>query len=199
VIETGCGFPWSPGELASITGGIAASDDRLQLGLVIAVAAAGAIVGDNIGYVIGRTGGRRLLEHPRGPFARQRKRVLAVADPFFDKHGPKAVFLGRWLPVLRVYASWMAGGSKMRWGVFFFWNAAGGICWATSMVLAGYFGGSAAKTLVTDFGKYGIMAVALGLITLFLVVRIRHRRTMRGLTAQPQLDDRRPEPAEPPA
>src|SRR5438034_2263252 len=110
MLETGCGIPFAPGEIATITGGIAASDDRLQLGWVIVIAAAGAIIGDNIGYVIGRVGGRRLLEHPRGPFARQRRAVLGVADPFFERHGGKAVFWGRWLPMLRVYASWMAGG-----------------------------------------------------------------------------------------
>ncbi len=62
VIETGCGVPIAPGEIAVVTGGIAASSGRLNIVAVIAVAAAGAIIGDNIGYVIGRNGGRKLLE-----------------------------------------------------------------------------------------------------------------------------------------
>src|SRR5690349_13762337 len=112
--ETAGVLPMSPGEVAAISGGIEAADHHLALVSVILVAAAGAIVGDNIGYVIGRFGGRRILER-RGPFARQRRRALEVADPFFAKHGGKAVFYGRWLPVLRVFASWFAGGTKMRY------------------------------------------------------------------------------------
>ena len=128
LLETGCGIPFAPGELATVSGAIAAADGKLQIGWVIAVAAAGAIVGDNIGYMIGRLGGRRLLERP-GLFAKQRHTVLNIADPFFEHHGPKTVFIGRWLPFLRVYASWLAGASRMRWPVFLFWNASGGIVW----------------------------------------------------------------------
>jgi membrane protein DedA with SNARE-associated domain len=198
MVETGCGVPWAPGELATVTGGIAASDHKLQIEVVIAIAAAGAIVGDNIGYLIGRTGGRRLLEHPRGPFARQRRRVLGIADPFFERHGAKAVFWGRWLPVLRVYASWMAGGSRMRWSTFVFWNAAGGICWATSIGLLGYFGGAGAKTLITDFGKYGIILVALAVVTALLLYRHYQRSTLRALSGEHRVDEL-VAPAEPPA
>lgn len=199
MIETGCGVPFAPGEIAALTGGIAASDDRLQLEAVIAVAAAGAIVGDNIGYLIGRSGGRRLLERP-GPFERQRKMVIAIGDPFFERHGPKAVFFGRWLPVLRVYASWLAGGARMPWKAFAFWNAAGGIAWATSMVLLGYFGGAGAKTLIEDLGKYGIVVVALGLVGAFLVYRRYEQRSLRALTGEhPALDPSSAAPSEPPA
>jgi membrane-associated protein len=197
MIETGCGIPFAPGEIATVTGGIAASDGKLEIGLVIAIAAAGAIVGDNIGYVIGRKGGRRLLESPRGPFARQRQGVIGVADPFFDRHGPKAVFLGRWLPILRVYASWMAGASHMRYGVFFLWNAAGGICWAASVALAGYFGGAAAKRVIEDLGIYGLLIVPIGIITGYLVYRRHQRRVMDSLRAESQADAPQPAPAEP--
>jgi membrane-associated protein len=199
MIETGCGVPFAPGEIATVTGGIAASDDRLQIEAVIAIAAAGAIVGDNIGYVIGRLGGRRLLEHPRGPFARQRRAVIGVGDPFFERHGPKAVFWGRWLPVLRVYASWMAGGARMPWRTFAFWNAAGGICWATSIGLAGYFGGSAAKKVIEDLGAYGIILVPIGLIAGYLFYRKHQRRLLRSLAAEGQADNPQAAPAEPPA
>jgi membrane-associated protein len=199
MIETGCGIPFAPGEIATVTGGIAASDDKLQIEAVIAVAAAGAIVGDNIGYVIGRLGGRRLLESPRGPFVRQRRAVLAVGDPFFERHGGKAVFWGRWLPVLRVYASWMAGGSRMPWRTFVFWNALGGICWATSIGLAGYLGGSAAKRVIEDLGAYGFILVPIGLIAGYLFHRRHQRRLMQALGAEAQPDGPHPAPAEPPA
>ena len=184
MIETGCGVPFAPGELATVTGGIAAAEGELAIELVIVTAAAGAIVGDNIGYVIGRVGGRRLLESPRGPFARQRRAVLGIGDPFFEKHGPKAVFLGRWLPILRVYASWMAGGARMPWATFAFWNAAGGICWAISIGLAGYFGGTAGKALIEDLGVYGLILVPIGIIAAYLLYRFQQERLMRILGVQ---------------
>src|SRR5580698_9979084 len=80
-----------PGETALITGGVLASQGQLNIELVIAIAASGAIVGDNIGYVVARNGGRWLLERP-GRFHRQRMSVLEIGEPFFERHGPKAVF-----------------------------------------------------------------------------------------------------------
>lgn len=174
MVETAGVLPMSPGEVAAISGGIEAADHKLQLVWVIAVAASGAIVGDNIGYLIGRIGGRRLLER-RGPFARQRRRTLELADPFFERHGGKAVFYGRWLPVLRVFASWFAGGTKMRWRVFFPWNALGGITWALSMVLLGYYVGAAAKTLISDIGTFGLVVIILCVIVA-VVIHKRHKR-----------------------
>jgi membrane protein DedA with SNARE-associated domain len=115
-----------PGETALILGGLAASEGRLSIVLVIVLGAAAAIVGDNIGFQIGRRGGRVLLERP-GRFYEERQRVLAVGDPFFERHGPKAVFLGRWIAGLRVWASWLAGASVMSWRSFLLWNALGGI------------------------------------------------------------------------
>src|ERR1700681_709922 len=91
-----------PGETALITGAVLASQHRLQIALVIALAAAAAIVGDNAGYLIGRKGGRWLLQRP-GPFAHHRARVLEVGEPFFARHGSKAVFLGRWILGLRTW------------------------------------------------------------------------------------------------
>src|SRR4029077_6651576 len=114
------------------------SRGKLQIELVIILAAGAAIVGDNIGYLIGRKGGRWLLERP-GRFHRQRRNVLAIGEPFFERHGPKAVFFGRFLLGLRVWASWLAGATHMRWRSFAFWNAAGGICWASTIGLLAYF------------------------------------------------------------
>ena len=119
-----------PGETALITAAVLASGGKLKIELVIPLAAAAAIVGDNIGYLIGRKGGRWLLERP-GRFQRQRLEVLETGEPFFERHGPKAVFFGRFILGLRVWASWLAGATHMRWRSFFFWNALGGICWAT--------------------------------------------------------------------
>jgi membrane protein DedA with SNARE-associated domain len=147
-----------PGETAVILAGLAANAHRLSIVLVIVVAAAGAIIGDNIGFVIGRRGGRKLLERP-GRFSEERKRVLAIGDPFFERHGPKAVFLGRWVAGLRTWASWLAGASSMSWPTFLVWNAAGGIAWATSVSLAAYFGGKTVETIFSKVGLYGLIVV----------------------------------------
>ena len=162
-----------PGETALILGGLAANQGKLSIELVIAVAAAGAIVGDNIGFEFGRRGGRALLEKPGGRFARQRQQVLAMADPFFAKHGAKAVFLGRWVTGLRFWAALFAGASDMRRRTFFFWNAAGGICWATSVGLAAYFGGKAVEQVIQTAGLYGGIAVAVVLVALLALHRRR--------------------------
>ena len=126
-----------PGETALITAAVLASGGKLKIELVIPLAAAAAIVGDNIGYLIGRKGGRWLLERP-GRFQRQRLDVLETGEPFFERHGPKAVFFGRFILGLRVWASWLAGATRMRWRSFFLWNALGGICWASAIGLLAY-------------------------------------------------------------
>ncbi|HST54574.1 MAG TPA: DedA family protein [Solirubrobacteraceae bacterium] len=163
-----------PGETALVTGAVLASQGKLEIEVVIALAAAGAIIGDNIGYVIGQKGGRWLLERP-GIFHRQRLEVLARGEPFFQKHGPKAVFFGRFLLGLRVWASWLAGATRMPWRSFAFWNASGGICWALSIGLLGYFLGHSAGSAIQTFGLFGLAAVLLA-VGSGLVLHRRHKR-----------------------
>ncbi len=172
-----------PGETALIAAAVLASQGKLQIELVIALAAAAAIVGDNIGYVIGRKGGRWLLERP-GAFRRQRLQVLWVGEPFFELHGPKAVFFGRFLLGLRVWASWLAGATRMRWRAFVLWNALGGICWATAIGLAAYFLGRSAGNTVEAFGLYGLAAVVFAIVGALLLHR-RHARQVRERDGPP--------------
>jgi undecaprenyl-diphosphatase len=164
-----------PGETALLAAGVLASHGKLNPVLVIVFAAAAAIAGDNIGYLIGRTGGRRVLEHP-GPLLSHRKEILARGEPFFDKHGPKAVFLGRWVAGLRIAAAWLAGISRMHWRTFAFWNALGGIGWATSVGLAAYLLGPIAERIVKDVGLVGV-AIAAVLVIGFLAWRHLRRRS----------------------
>ncbi|HEY7966290.1 MAG TPA: DedA family protein [Solirubrobacteraceae bacterium] len=145
-----------PGETAVIFAGLAAASGRLSIVLVIVVASAGAIIGDNIGFAIGRRGGRKLLERP-GRFEAERRRVLEIGDPFFERHGGKAVFLGRWITGLRVWTSWLAGASEMTWPTFVVWNALGGICWSTSVALAAYYGGTGVEKVFSKIGLYGVI------------------------------------------
>jgi membrane-associated protein len=163
-----------PGETALITGAVLASQHGLQIALVIAFAAAAAILGDNAGYLIGRKGGRWLLLRP-GPFARRRARVLEVGEPFFARHGSKAVFLGRWILGLRTWASWLAGASHMPWRSFSLWNAAGAISWATTIGLVAYYGGRSANGTIALFGVAGL-ASTLALSGVLLARQQRRRR-----------------------
>jgi membrane protein DedA with SNARE-associated domain len=176
VMSESAGVP-VPGETSLIVGGVLASQGKLQIELVIAVAALAAIVGDNIGYQIGRKGGRWLMESP-GPFHRQRLMVLEMGEPFFERHGPKAVFFGRFILGLRTWASWLAGATHMRWRTFFLWNALGGICWATGVGLIAYFVGRSASNAITTFGIYGLVAVVV-VLGGALVLHLRHRRHQR--------------------
>jgi len=163
-----------PGETALIAAAVLASAGKLQIELVIPIAAVAAIVGDNIGYQIGRHGGRWLLERP-GRLQRQRSQALVNGEAFFDRHGPKAVFLGRFVLGLRTWASWLAGATHMRWRTFFLWNALGGICWATGIGLLAYFLGNAAGNAITSFGLYGLAAVLVAVVG-GVVAHRRHRR-----------------------
>jgi membrane-associated protein len=167
-----------PGETALITASVLASQGKLEIELVIALAAIAAIVGDNIGYMIGRKGGRWLLERP-GRFYRQRQEVLRIGEPFFERHGSKAVFFGRFLLGLRVWASWLAGITRMHWRSFVLWNALGGITWATVVGLVAYFLGHSAGNAIKTFGLYGLAAAVLGIAT-FLWLHHRHRRRRRS-------------------
>jgi membrane protein DedA with SNARE-associated domain len=145
---------------------------------VIVVGAAAAIVGDNVGYLLGRYGGRRLLDR-WGFISRYAKKALPPSERFFEKHGPKAVFLGRFVAVLRVTAAWLAGISHMKWWKFFMWNAAGGIIWATGVSLLAYWAGKAVAEAIGKYGLYGlIVALVLGVLG-FLGLRVWRKRMLR--------------------
>jgi membrane protein DedA with SNARE-associated domain len=165
-----------PGETALITAGVLASRGKLQIEWVIATAAAAAIVGDNIGYLIGRKGGRWLLERP-GRFHRQRLEVLKIGEPFFKRHGAKAVFFGRFLLGLRVWASWLAGATRMHWRTFVVWNALGGITWATGIGLLAYFLGNSAGGAIETFGIYGLVAVLVAIVSAIVLHRRAHQKS----------------------
>jgi membrane protein DedA with SNARE-associated domain len=169
-----------PGETGLIAAAILATpaQHHYDIKSVIAVAAAGAIVGDNIGYWLGRVGGRRLLERWR-PIRRYAERVLPPGERFFAKHGGKTVFFGRFIAVLRVSSAWLAGISHMSWWRFLLWNALGGIVWATGVGLLAYYFGKAAADAISRYGLYGA-AVAIVLAALvFLGIRQWHKRMER--------------------
>ena len=170
-----------PGETSLIAAAVLASQGHLSLPLVIAVAAVGAIVGDNVGYLIGRRGGRWLLTR-RGRGKRRREQLLARGDAFFEHHGAKAVFFARWVPGLRMLAAWLAGTVRMPWPRFVLWNALGGISWATTIAIAAYLLGKAASAVL---GAAGFAALALLLaagLAVLLRRRLRQSPHARGAT-----------------
>jgi membrane protein DedA with SNARE-associated domain len=161
---------WLPGETALIAAGVYASKGHLSIAAVIVVAAAAAIVGDNIGYWLGREVGRRLIA--RYPLLRRfADRVLPPAERFFERHGGKAVFLARFFGGVRVTGAWMAGLTRMRWWRFLFWNAAGGIVWALAVSLVAFYAGKAAADAIA---RYGVYAAIVGGILVVIAIAALH-------------------------
>jgi len=163
-----------PGETALIGAALLAHDGQLEIVPLVALAAIAAILGDNVGFAIGRHGGRRLFLRP-GPFHEHRVRLIEHGEPFFERHGPKAVFLGRWVSGLRIASAWLAGMNKMSWPTFLFWNALGGICWAVSIGVAVYLLGDVAEHVIAVAGP-----IAAGLTVVALVAFVAWRRRIRA-------------------
>ena len=115
---------WVPGETALIAAGVYASKGHLSITAVIVVATLAAIIGDNIGYWLGREVGRPLI-YRYARIKRIADRVMPPAERFFHKHGAKAVFFARFFGGVRVTGAWMAGITRMSWWTFLLWNAPG--------------------------------------------------------------------------
>jgi undecaprenyl-diphosphatase len=150
-----------PGETALIAAAALAGQGKLSIAVVIGVAAGAAIVGDNIGFLLARKFGPGLLRRP-GPFLAHRRRVLELGEPFFARHGPKAVFFGRWILGLRTWTAWLAGASKMDWRPFVVWNAAGGVSWAATVGLTAYFIGQSTAGAFTILGLVALGSALTG-------------------------------------
>jgi len=168
----------SPGETALVLAAILASQGKLQIWLVILIGVASAIAGDNIGYLLGRRLGREVLI-ANGPLHEHRRQAIEIGDRFFERHGAKTVFIGRWIALIRFAAAWLAGINRMPFPVFFFWNALGGITWGITFGLVGYFGGAAAAHVLAQAGIVG--AIVLGVIAVggFVYVKLRRRARAR--------------------
>ena len=153
-----------PGETALITASLyAATTHHLDIAIIIAVAAAAAIIGDNIGFALGRWGGYRILRR-YGKYVRFDERRLKIGLYVFREHGGKVVFIGRFIAVLRTYAAFLAGTNRMQWPRFLIFNAAGGITWALVIGLAYYYIGSAVSHL------RGPLDIILGAVAVVVVI-----------------------------
>lgn len=131
ILAESAGVP-VPGETALVAASLLAGAGHLSLPLVIAVATAAAIVGDNLGYAFGRRGGRAFLVR-EGRLSRHRQNAVRAGDRFFARHGAETVLFGRWVSGVRIVAAVMAGASHMRWRTFLIYNTLGAAAWATTV------------------------------------------------------------------
>ena len=172
VLLENAGVP-APGHTVMLAGGALAQQRQLWLPLVIATGAFAAVVGDNIGYIIGCRGGRALLDKYGHRFF-VTPQTIDKAERFFERHGPKAVFLARFITGLQTVGALLAGVSRMRWWPFFGWNLLGAITWATIYALLGYLFGASWQALERWVGHAGLFLAALVAIgAAILVLRQR--------------------------
>lgn len=165
-----------PGETILLAGAALAQFGRLSLGGVIATAVAGAILGDNFGFFIGRHGGRTLAER-YGPGLGLSNRRLAEFDRFFLRYGARTVFVARFITGLRVVGALLAGASGLPWPTFLLFNAAGAVVWSVAVAAAGYLLAYSWDTLERLIGELGLAAFVLFLLVVVrAVTRARRRR-----------------------
>ncbi|MGZ3644303.1 MAG: DedA family protein [Ktedonobacteraceae bacterium] len=181
------GIPF-PGETMLLLASFyAAVSHQLQIPLVIACAAFGAIIGDNIGYAIGRSGGRAFVVR-YGKYVFIKPEHLALAEAYFAKHGNKTVFFGRFVALLRAWAAFLAGVNHMPWRTFLFYNAVGGILWATIYGTLGYIAGrffhdnfAQVERLATTLGWIGTGLIVLGVLVALFILRTRRHKFTEAL------------------
>jgi membrane protein DedA with SNARE-associated domain len=180
-----------PGETALIGAALySGSTGKLEIWGVIAVAIAGAVIGDNIGFSIGRYGGAKLLLR-HGYKIRLDEGRLKIGIWLFRRHGGKVVFWGRFVSVLRTWAAFLAGANHMAWPRFLFFNAAGAVVWAALFGVVYYVFGDAIRRLSTAIDvTFGV--VGLALVVAFVVwtrrkeaeLRVRAEREIEGSVAE---------------
>jgi membrane protein DedA with SNARE-associated domain len=164
------GIPF-PGETMLVAAALyAGATGKLSIAVIIAVAAAGAIIGDNIGYGIGHWGGTRLLQR-HGHRVRLTEGRVKLVRYLFARHGGKVVFLGRFVSVLRTYAALLAGTARMSWPRFLVFNAAGGVVWASAYGLGAYAAGTTINRLSGPVDAALAVIAAVVIVVLVVVVR----------------------------
>jgi membrane protein DedA with SNARE-associated domain len=173
-----------PGESALVAAGIyAGATGKLSIETVVGSAAAGAIIGDNLGFWIGQWFGARLLGR-FGKYVGLTENRLILGRYLFERHGGKIVFFGRFVAVLRVFAALLAGLNHYPWRSFLFYNAAGSITWAAVMGYAAYFFGDAINRVSGIVGLAGLGFAVAGIIAFWVVLNRQEKKFEARLTTQ---------------
>ena len=162
-----------PGETALLAGAALAHYGRLSLPRVIVTAIAAAVLGDNLGFLVGRRAGRGLIERHGWRIGLTRTR-LDQFNAFFARHGAKTVFIARFITGLRVFCALLAGASQLRWSTFLFYNATGAVVWSTTIALVAYALGESWDRLERLVGRSSLIAfIIVGALAAFAIVRGR--------------------------
>lgn len=165
-----------PGEAALIAASAyAGATGHLHIALVIACAALGAIIGDNIGFWAGRRFGKMLLVK-YGPYIHVSATRLKVGEYLFRQHGGKIVFYGRFVAFLRIFAAVLAGANNYGWRPFLIYNAAGGVVWASLVGIAAYMFGNAVHNITGPLGCAGLAIAIAAMVMLWRVARQHEKR-----------------------
>ena len=179
-----------PGETMVVLGGVAAHSHRVSLVAVIVLAVAGAVVGDQVGFFVGRRYGPALVR--RVPDESRWSRHIEGALDYVRRRGPLAVTLGRWTASLRSLVPGMAGMSGMRRTSFTIANFVGGLLWASGVAVAGYLAGASYKVLESRLGLaanilLGVVAALVVVVWLRQIVVRRRREASAATDASPQV------------
>lgn len=171
-----------PGESAAVLGGVIASQGRVQLWLMIVLVIAAAIVGDTVGYEVGRHIGPRILQ---AHFLDKRSHRLEDAQDFLRRRGGAAVFLGRFVAFFRAVMPALAGTARMPYLRFLAYNAAGGVVWGAGFVLLGYLTGNSYKTVEKAVGRTAALIVLSAILVAIVVWRVREHRSDNAREDEP--------------
>lgn len=167
-----------PGETAAVLGGVVASRGHVQLWLMIVIVILAAIIGDTVGYEVGKHLGARMLE---AKVLQKRRAKLDQAQDFLRRRGGSAVFLGRFVAFFRAVMPALAGTSRMPYPRFLAFNAAGGIVWGAGFVLLGYLAGNSYEAVAKTVGRDAAAIVIVILIIAIIAWKVRkHLRSRRG-------------------
>jgi len=166
-----------PGETAVLLGGFLASQGHLDVVTLIVLVVTCAILGDTVGYEVGKRLGPRVMQ--LRPLQKHQGRLETAQDMLRHRGGP-AIFLGRWTAFFRAVMPGIAGVSQMRYRVFLSWNALGALAWGVTFCLVGYFAGASYAKVASTIGKGSAVAVAVLVITGLVVWRVRRQRDDRA-------------------
>ncbi|MDT4991320.1 MAG: hypothetical protein QOH97_1212 [Actinoplanes sp.] len=162
----------APGETAIIAGAASAGRGHLNVLLIGVVAFLAAVIGDSIGYLIGRTGGRPLVLR-FGRYVRLTPQRLDRIDGFMTRHGPKVVVIARFVEGLRQLNGIVAGMSRMPWPRFLLFNAIGAAAWVAVWTTGGYLAGNHLNAITATIHRYQLWAIAAAVLALIGYLLLR--------------------------